>query len=349
VSLVRAPAGLRLDYVPRADYQAARWPDVLGVATFNGTQLTDPDPTGAPVAQVRATVLSGDADVCEVWRCGEPLTSGQHSRVRFRRSDELLFGSIAVAEGELPGTPHATLHTATILAYEELCAALEALDYPHLLRVWNYIPDINRDADGTERYLQFNAARQQALRSRGRVLTGNVPAASALGAASGSPLVVYFLAGKGAPAFVENPRQVSAYNYPQQYGTHSPVFSRAALVRHSGGLTLFISGTASIVGHRSTHVGDIAAQTRETLLNIDALLSAANAAAGSAHFDLGSLTGKVYVRRPADLPIIEAQLAPALAAGARFIYLQADICRQDLSVEIEAAATRIPGGANPAP
>jgi chorismate lyase / 3-hydroxybenzoate synthase len=349
VSSVRAPAGLRVDYVPRADYQAARWPDVLGVATFNGTPLRDSDLADAPVAQVRTAVLSGDADVCEVWRCGEPLTSSQHSRVRFRRSEELLFGSIAVAEETLAGKPRSTLHTATTLAYDELCAALETLDYPHLLRVWNFIPDINREADGTERYLQFNTARQQALRSRGRVLTGNVPAASALGAAGGSPLVVYFLAGKAAPAFVENPRQVSAYHYPQQYGAHSPTFSRAALVRHSGGLALFISGTASIVGHRSTHVGDIAAQTRETLLNIDALLTEANAAAGSTHFDIGSLTGKVYVRRPADLPIIQAQLAPALAAGARFIYLRADICRQDLSVEIEAVATRMPGGANSAP
>lgn len=350
MSLVRAPAGLRLDYLPRADYQAARWPDVLGVATFNGAALGESDPAGAPVAQVRTAVLCGDVNVCEVWRCGEPLKSGQHSRVRFRRSAELLFGSIAVAEEDLTGERHSTLHAATTLAYDELCGTLEALSYPHLLRVWNYLPDINREADGTERYLQFNTARQQALRSRGRVLSGNVPAASALGAASGSPLLVYFLAGKAAPAFVENPRQVSAYHYPQQYGPHSPVFSRAALVRHSDSLALFISGTASIVGHRSTHVGDIAAQTRETLLNIDALLTAANAAAGGAHFDLGSLTGKVYVRRPADLPIIQAQLAPALAAGARFIYLQADICRQDLAVEIEAAAIRIlRRGATPAP
>jgi hypothetical protein len=203
------------------------------------------------VAQVRTPVLGGSADVCEVWRCGESLESGQHGRVRFRRSDQLLFGSIAVAEKDLPGPPHATLHAATTLAYDQICAVLEAQPFPHLLRVWNYLPDINRETDGTERYLQFNTARQRALRSRGRALTGNVPAASALGAASGSPLVVYFLAGRTAPAFVENPRQVSAYHYPRQYGAHSPVFSRAALVPHRGRLALFISGTASIVGHRS--------------------------------------------------------------------------------------------------
>jgi chorismate lyase / 3-hydroxybenzoate synthase len=129
---------------------------------------------------------------------------------------------------------------------------------------------------------------------------------------------------------------VSAYHYPPQYGAHSPVFSRASLLRQAGGLTLFISGTASIVGHRSLHAGDTAAQTRETLTNIEALLGEANRIAPGAHFSLGSLACKVYVRRPADLPIIQAELNSALAQGARVIYLQADICRQDLLVEIEA-------------
>jgi len=149
-------------------------------------------------------------------------------------------------------------------------------------------------------------------------------------------VVVYFLAGRTAPTFLENPRQVSAYHYPRQYGSHSPVFSRATLLRHSGGLALFISGTASIVGHRSLHVGDTAAQTRETLANIEALLAEASRVARSARFELGALACKVYVRRPADLPVIKAELAAALGAGARVIYLQADICRQDLLVEIEA-------------
>ena len=44
------------------------------------------------------------------------------------------------------------------------------------------------------------------------------------------------------------------------------------------------------------------------------------------------------MRRPADLPVIQAELDSALGRGARVIYLQADICRQDLLVEIEATA-----------
>ena len=115
------------------------------------------------------------------------------------------------------------------------------------------------------------------------------------------------------------------------------VFSRATLLRQPEGLALFISGTASIVGHRSLHVGDSAAQTRETLANIEALLAEANRVARGARFELGALACKVYVRRPADLPVIKAELAAAFGAGTQLIYLQADICRQDLLVEIEAA------------
>src|SRR5437763_15542942 len=97
------------------------------------------------------------------------------------------------------------------------------------------------------------------------------------------------------------------------------------------------SGTSGIVGHTSMHDCDPVAQTRETHANIEALLAEANRVAHGARFELGALACKVYVRRPADLPVIKAELAAALGAGARVIYLQADICRQDLLVEIEAA------------
>jgi len=331
---MRAPRGLRLDYVSLAEYQAAGWPDVLGVATFNGSPALVPRSLGIPIAQVSTPVLAATG-VYEVWRCGEPAESGQHSRVHFRRTGDMLFGCIALQEQR--GCAHTPLQEVTTQAYRQICATLDAEHYPHLLRVWNYLPDINRESHGAERYRQFNSARQHALHASGRPLTGNVPAASALGAAPDSPLVVYFLAGRTAPTFVENPRQVSAYHYPPQYGTHSPVFSRATLLRQPGCLTLFISGTASIVGHRSLHVGDIDAQTRETLTNIEALLCEANRAAGGAHFTMSSLACKVYVRRPADLPVIQCQLGSALGEGARVVYLQADICRQDLLVEIEAA------------
>jgi len=339
---MRAPAGLHLDYVSPAEYQSARWADVLGVATFSGPVAQAPTAGEIPVAEVNTPVLLGTANVYEVWRSGQPAESGRRNRVHFRRSENLLFGCIALAESEIASAPTATqgapsaLHLATEQAYREICATLDALGYAHLLRVWNYLPDINRDSHGTERYRQFNRARHEALRACGHAIAGSVPAASALGAASGSPLVVYFLAGRTAPTFIENPRQMSAYRYPREYGTHRPLFSRATLLRQRDSLTLFISGTASIVGHRSIHLGDTAAQTHETLTNIAALLEEANRVECAARFSLGSLACKVYVRRPADLPLVRSQLAAALDPATPVIYLQADICRQDLLVEIEA-------------
>ena len=340
------PAGLQLDYVSLDEYESAGWPDVLGMATFDGAPAPTSfarAPSAIPIAQVRTPLLRAGGHIYEVWRYGEAAESGQRGRVRVRRGGDLLFGCIALAESEVlpaPGgsTAHSALQVATSEVYREICATLDAERYPHLLRIWNYLPDINGTEHGSERYGQFNGARRRALRACGRALEGNVPAASVLGSPAGSPLVVYFLAGRTAPTFLENPRQVSAYHYPSEYGAHRPSFSRAALLRQPGSTTLFVSGTASIVGHRSLHPEDTAAQTRETLANIEALLGAANRAAAGVRFELGALACKVYLRRSSDLPLVQAELHDALGAGARVIYLQADVCRQDLLVEIEAAA-----------
>jgi len=349
---MRVPPGLHLEYVSPAEYQAAGWDDVLGVASFNSAPDNGAHEDEIPFARVRTRVLAAQNGY-EVWRTDKPAASGRHERVSFRHTEDMLFGCIAIAESEVAAESlrsrraagASALQEVTAQAYREICATLDAQAYPHLLRVWNYLRDINGDSAGTERYRLFNSARQHALRACGRAVTGSVPAASALGAASDSPLVVYFLAGRTAPVFVENPRQVSAYHYPRQYGSHSPAFSRAALVRQGGALTLFVSGTSSIVGHRSLHAGDSAAQTRETLANIEALLGEANRVGPGARFSLGALACKVYVRRPQDLPVVQAELAATLGLRAQVLYLQADICRQDLLVEIEATAVSPLAGA----
>lgn len=338
--------GLNLDYVSLAELEKARWAGVIGVATFNGTRLSRgssglPLDATVPVAEVKTPVLGDAAGLCEVWRTQQKVESGTRGSVRYARTSGMLFGCISVPESsEAPamGAEQTPLYRATEQAYGEILGTLDALGYAYLIRVWNYVPEINRDTHGSERYRQFNAARQAALLASGRPVTGNVSAACALGAAVGSPLVVYFLASQIAPSFVENPRQVSAYNYPPQYGARSPVFSRATVLHEPDGMTLFISGTASIVGHRTIHAGDAAAQTRETITNIEALLTEANRVTGTGQFTLDSLACKVYVRDPSDLPVIQTELRAALGSGARPIYLQADICRRDLDVEIEATA-----------
>ena len=336
---------LRLEYVTPSESGSEGWHGVLGAAAFaGGTALGSGDPQADgldfPLAHVYTPVLGEAREVLEVWRAGERAQPGSHGRVRYARAGDLLFGSIAVHETELTSAAEPSrrrpLETATELAYREMYATLAAAGGPRLVRVWNYIPDINLDTRGLERYRQFNMARHEASLACGHAVAGSVPAASALGAGPGSPLTLYFLASRRPPAFIENPRQVSSYRYPAKYGPRSPAFSRATVLGEGSEATLFVSGTASIVGHRTLHAGDPAAQTRETLVNIEALLEEAARHSQARELRLETLAYKVYVRDPKDLAVIRMELESALGADAALLFLQADICRRDLAVEIEA-------------
>lgn len=313
---------------------------VLGALCFSADAVESPMPAdmGAPCLRVPMHRLDAGDSLCEVWHGNGPLTQGQFGAIRYRHDEGVLFGVIVLSETLFEaGAGKTPLQQATESAYRQVFALLDTLRYPYLFRFWNYLAEINTHSFGLERYRQFNLGRQDAFLAHGRDVVGNVPAACALGTAQG-PLTIAFLAGRVAPLNIENPRQISAYEYPQEYGPRSPTFSRASLVRLGQDEALFISGTASIVGHATLHPADVVAQTRETMANIQAVLAEANRLARPPGFDLSSLSYKVYVRRPADLTPIRAELAHCVGDVLKAVYLQADVCRQDLLLEIEATA-----------
>jgi len=284
-----------------------------------------------------------DADsFCELWYSSTSPQHGNFGDVHYRHDGNLLFGVIEQAEtGFTAGGDKTPLQLAAESAYRQIFTLLDTLQYPYVFRFWNYIADINGHSFGLERYCQFNLGRQDAFLACDRSVVGNVPAACALGSAKGS-LSIAFIAGRTPPLAIENPRQISAYQYPSQYGPRSPTFARACLARmgenDKHNEVLFISGTASIVGHISRHPGDVTAQTHETMTNIETILAEANRAAYQAKFCLAELQYKVYVRHPADLEQIKAVLMSRVGIAPNAVYLQAEICRHDLLVEIEAAA-----------
>ena len=311
------------------------WRDALGVICY-GQALAEGDAGDVPCAAVAMPVLGGGASVCEVWHGAGAPGGGRHGAVSYRQDGHLLFGWLRLNEGA-PASGDTPLRTAARDAYSAIFAAADTLGFPHLVRFWNYFPDINREADGLERYRQFNIGRQEGFAAGGRALDANLPAACALGTRDG-PLVVAFLAARVAPIAVENPRQVPAYDYPPEYGPRSPTFARASLLPCADGEILLVSGTASIVGHRTLHVGDAAAQTAEAMENLRALIEAANRAGRAGGFALADLALKVYVRDARDLVPIRGQIEAAPDAPRQVAFLQADICRQDLLVEIEGTA-----------
>ncbi|MEO8118871.1 MAG: Rid family hydrolase [Rhodoferax sp.] len=319
---------------------------VLGAIGYFSDPLTRTAEAAIDVPLLRvsmpplADMPSGLADaVCDVWFSDSALSSGQCGDVHYRHDGNTLFGVVELAETEgSPDSPSTPLQHTTEQAYRQIFAVLEAQGYPFLFRLWNYMADINGHSHGLERYRQFNLGRQDAFLACRRDVVGNVPAACALGSAGG-PLTIAFMAGRQAPVALENPRQISAYNYPQSYGPRSPTFSRAGLVRLGSEEVLLISGTASIVGHGTLHAGDVQAQTRETLTNLDAIIQVANREASHALFSLTHLFYRVYVRHSADVAAIQDVMRQRIGASFNAVFLQADVCRQDLLVEIEASAS----------
>lgn len=313
---------------------------VLGAALLGAGAL----PAEIPCQHIDAPLLGHPGPAAlERWLCDGPPRAGEAEGIRFRRTGNVLYGDLVLAEGDFSGP--APLRAATEIAYRRIFRLLEVEGLPHLWRVWNYLADINGSQDGLERYRQFNIGRQDAFIASGRLASGNVPAACAIGLAGG-PLRIAFLAGLEPPFPIENPRQVSAYDYPPEYGPRSPTFSRAAIAAPGGQAVLFVSGTASIVGHRTLHAGDAAAQARESLANIEAVITEVNHCLPAHPFALENLTYRAYIRHAADYPAVAAVLRNALG-NAGCVCLQADICRADLLVEIEATGVR--PRAEPAP
>jgi len=290
---------------------------------------------GSRADAVGATLLAPAGTWGDAWLADGQLEHRRHGCVHYASNGEWLHGVAEIDDALAEGG----LRAATHRAYADLFEVLARSESRHLLRLWNYIADINRETEGGERYRQFNVGRQQAFLEAERSAFEGSPAACALGTRSG-PLRVYFLAGRRAPLAIENPRQVSAYRYPAAYGPRAPTFSRAALADVGGGRqALFISGTASIVGHETMHLGDVRRQTQESLVNIAALREIASQRAG-ASFEADRLIYTVYVRRGEDLDAVRSEFERAIGATSRAareaLYLQADICRAGLLVEIEA-------------
>ncbi|MCL2004528.1 MAG: hypothetical protein FWG73_00020 [Planctomycetaceae bacterium] len=140
---------------------------------------------------------------------------------------------------------------------------------------------------------------------------------------------------------LENPNQTSAFDYGTEYSPQSPKFSRAMAVAVEDTCLIFVSGTASITNSESRHPEDPAKQTEQTLDNIADLISGNNLARhGIEGFACGleNLESvRVYVKRRSDLELIREVCERRLPAIPT-IYTIADVCREELLVEIEGIA-----------
>ena len=137
---------------------------------------------------------------------------------------------------------------------------------------------------------------------------------------------------------LENPMQVSAFDYGQVYSPKSPKFSRATAFVAERDAKVYISGTASITDSESRFDGDPERQTHQTLDNIAALVTSENLAKhGVNGFDATLehlVVARVYIKYREHFPVIR-QVCEQRILGTPIIYTFADVCRPELLVEIE--------------
>jgi chorismate lyase/3-hydroxybenzoate synthase len=296
-------------------------PNVLAVIGFgSAAPHGDTDPR-----YLHVPLESPGKNLFEVWRVSGHVSSGRSGSIRYASDGEYLFGVIELDEAE-----HGGIHAASKAAYCAIGAFCADSATPHVLRVWNYLAAITQGDGDDERYKQFCAGRAAGM----EVIFGDdYPAATAIGRLDGQKILqVYWLAARYPGIALENPRQLSAYLYPREYGPRPPRFARA-LLAPTQPRQLHLSGTAAVVGHVSQHAGDCAAQLDEIFTNLDALLRTA-AQHGTAA-DLSRAVLKLYLRNHADRVMVEARLRTQLPAGTPWLLLYGDVCRAELLVEID--------------
>lgn len=282
-----------------------------------------------PIFTIATPNLSQN-NLTEVWRSHTPVSYSIKNGIQISQNQEVLFGHILLNEDKF-----LDLRQTSAEIYKRILVFLQQSPYAYLFRIWNYFPDINQQENNLERYRQFCLGRQDALNQHGN-FSYSPPAATAIGSKN-KGVQVYFIAAKKPGIQLENPRQMSAFLYPAKYAPVSPSFSRATVQSWQNQDQLYISGTASIIGHETQHLGKPLLQLRESLNNIETLIQHGHDTLSLPFKTLQALKLlKLYVRHPADLPQIQALLKQKYADELPdILYLGGDICREDLLLEIE--------------
>ena len=316
------------------DEVVAAWPELADrvlLAVAHGAEFAAAS-ADLPLIAPPNRVLAGPPRI-EVWLSHRPVVRHRCGDLVWSEDGQVLFGALRRRlGGELVAESEAS--------FRGLLELLDARGYPNLLRVWNLLPEINAEEGGVERYRLFNLGRSRAFEEHFGTAEAEqrYPASTAVGT-TGDQLLVWFAASRFPGTHLENPRQDRAYRYPPAFGPKAPSFSRATVAPRELGDLVFLSGTASIVGCESRHRGCVRCQIGGTLTNIDSVFAeAAPHLARPVETRSGFGFVRVYVRHRENLPTIRDVLAGRLDPGVQVLYLEADICRAELLLEIEGVA-----------
>lgn len=240
-------------------------------------------------------------------------------------------------------------------AFDQMREILEAenMSYDHIVRQWNFIGKILEVKNDLQNYQVFNEVRSENYHKFRRI--HSYPAATGIGVKHGGVTIDFYAVEpqQGLKIIaIDNPDQIRPYDYSQQVLKGKPLagketkqppqFERAVFVADRQSYSLFVSGTASIIGQATIGIDDIVKQTEVTLENIKKLTDANRIQhlTGNSQADAGKLILlRAYIKYQEDFSKVES-ICNERFPGVPIVYCEADVCRDNLLVEIEAEFSR---------
>lgn len=266
------------------------------------------------------------------------VSKGENGAVLFQQHDSrILIGNVQSYESE-------SCRFDSENAFSRLTVIFSSVNFEinSIVRQWNYIEDILGFDGSDQRYQELNNVRSvvygDSFKEKG------YPAATGIGMNRGG-IIIEFIAVNSASLItspIDNPRQLAAHSYSNKVLVgdecvlkSTPKFERARYLELFGKKIIFISGTASIRGEETVGIGDPAEQTEITINNITQLYSKEILEQISVE-KLNPKYGhaRVYIKDKKDFSEIRRTFKRHFG-NLPVVYIVADICRNDLLVEIE--------------
>lgn len=252
-----------------------------------------------------------------------------------------------ITEGILPQDISASHSSQSNAVFSQIKEIMIRENFPinSIVRQWNYIENISLFDDDHQNYQAFNDSRSHFYSQTD--WTHGYPAATGIGTQSGGVMVelIALIGEQLINKALDNPLQIAAHKYSQGVllgaidpctrQRTTPKFERARIVGLPERQIIYISGTAAIRGESSVIANDITEQTRITMENIDHLIAPAHSQETGTSFEYKLL--RIYVKNPSQMEDARTYMK-AYYPDIKKIYICADICRDELLVEIEGIA-----------
>ncbi|MDD4516850.1 endoribonuclease L-PSP [Massilibacteroides sp.] len=242
-------------------------------------------------------------------------------------------GRFLFAGGFQGDVMNTSIHEQSGFVFNKIERLLHKEGFPinSIVRQWNYIEQITFFDEKDQHYQSFNNARAAFYKKTEWPL--GYPAATGIGANLGGILIdfdaVVIKHPKDVITPIDNRLQVSAHAYSKEVlknaseKKETPKFERAKSLTISEKRLVYISGTAAIRGEDSLKNVGVEEQLRITMENIAELTGDSN---------LSIL--RVYIKHKDDFSKVEA-LMNKLVPEVPVSYMWADVCRDELLIEIE--------------